>query len=155
KPANPSFHRLTFRRGTIAAARFSPDGQTIVYGGALEGKPVQLFTTPFDSTQSRPFGLDKTQLLGISSEGELARTLATFHFSPFIESGTLGRVPLAGGAPRQVLENVQWADWTSDATDVAVVRLVEGRFRLEFPLGRVIYQPRGWVSHVRFSPQGD
>jgi len=152
---SPSFHRLTFRRGTIAAARFSPDGQTIVYGGALEGKPVELFTTRFDSTDSRPLGLEKTQLLGISANGELAVNLATFHISPFVENGTLSRVPLAGGAPRQILENVAWADWTPDGTDIAVVRLVEGRIRLEFPLGHVIYQPRGWVSHVRFSPKGD
>ena len=49
---NASFHRLTFRRGTIPAARFTPDGQTIVYGAALEGRPVELFTTRFDSTDS-------------------------------------------------------------------------------------------------------
>jgi eukaryotic-like serine/threonine-protein kinase len=152
---NPSFHRLTFRRGTIAAARFSPDGQTIVYGGALEGRPVQLFTTRFDSTDSRPLGLEKTQLLGISSAGELAVTLGAFRFSPFIEAGTLGRVPLAGGAPREVLENVSWADWTPDGSDLAIVRLADGRIRLEYPFGHVIYQPRGWVSHVRFSPRGE
>jgi eukaryotic-like serine/threonine-protein kinase len=151
---SPSFHRLTFRRGTIAAARFSPDGQTIVYGGALEGRPVEVFTTRLDSTDSRPLGLEKTQLLGISSSGELAVGLSSFHFSPFVESGTLGRVPLAGGAPRQVLENVHWADWTPDGSDLAVIRTA-GTLRLEFPVGRTLYQPRGWVSHVRFSPRGD
>jgi eukaryotic-like serine/threonine-protein kinase len=151
----PSFHRLTFRRGTIPAARFSPDGQTIVYGAALEGRPVELFTTRFDSTDSRPLGLEKTQLLAISTNGELAVDLDSHHISPFIEGGTLGRVPLAGGAPRQVLENVNWADWTPDGSDLAVIRLAAGRFRLEFPLGRILYQPRGWVSHVRFSSRGD
>ena len=151
----PSFHRLTFRRGTIPSARFSPDGQTIVYGAALEGKPVELFTTRFDSTDSRPLGLEKTELLGISSTGELAVNLASFHLSPFIEGGTLGRVPLAGGAPRQISDNATWADWTPDGTDLAVIREAEGRNRLEFPLGHTIYQPRGWASHVRFSPKGD
>lgn len=151
----PSFHRLTFRRGTIAAARFSPDGQTIVYGAALEGRPVELFTTRFDSTDSRPLGLEKTDLLAISSSGELAVNLSTFHTSPFIETGTLGRVPLAGGAPREIAERVEWADWTPDGSDLAASRFVGARDRLEFPLGRVIYQPRGWVSHVRFSPKGD
>jgi len=56
----PHFHRLTFRRGTILSARFSPDGQTIIYGAALEGRPTELFTTRFDSTDSRSLGLDKT-----------------------------------------------------------------------------------------------
>jgi eukaryotic-like serine/threonine-protein kinase len=153
--ANPTFHRLTFRRGTIPAARFSPDGQTIVYGAALEGRPVELFTTRFDSTDSRPLGLEKTELLGISSTGELAVDLATFHPTPFVESGTLGRVPLAGGAPRQVSESVTWADWSPDGSDLAAIRFAGGRDRLEFPLGRTIYQPQGWASHVRFSPGGD
>src|SRR5882762_1571845 len=152
---SPSFHRLTFRRGTIPAARFSPDGQTIVYGAALEGRPVELFTTRFDSTDSRALGLEKTQLLAISSSGELAVDLGSLRISPFVESGTLGRVPLAGGAPRQVSENVNWADWTPDGSDLAVIRFAGGRLRLEFPVGRTLYQPRGWVSHVRFSPQGD
>jgi serine/threonine protein kinase/Tol biopolymer transport system component len=153
---SPHFHRLTFRRGTILAARFSPDGQTIVYGAALEGRPVELFTTRFDSTDSRPLGLEKTQLLGISSSGELAVNLNTHQTSPFVASGTLGRMPLAGGAPRQVLEKVNWADWTPDGSDLVVARLAGGlRNSLEFPLGRTIYQPRGWASHLRFSPRGD
>jgi len=153
--ANPTFHRLTFRRGTIPAARFSPDGQTILYGAALEGRPVELFTTRFDSTDSRPLGLEKSDLLGISSTGELAVALQAFHFTPFVESGTLGRMPLAGGAPREIMENVSWADWTPDGSDLAAVRLAGGRFQVEFPLGHSLYQPRGWASHVRFSPKGD
>jgi eukaryotic-like serine/threonine-protein kinase len=152
---NPSFHRLTFRRGTIPAARFSPDGQTIVYGAALEGRPVELFTTRFDSTDSRPLGLEKSDLLGISSTGELAVGLNAFHFSPFVETSTLGRMPLAGGAPRQVMENVAWADWTPDGSDLAAVRFVDGRFPVEFPMGRVLFLPQGWASHLRFSPKGD
>jgi eukaryotic-like serine/threonine-protein kinase len=153
--SNPTFHRLTFRRGTIPAARFSPDGQTIVYGAALEGRPIELFTTRFDSTDSRPLGLEKSDLLGISSSGELAVSLRAFHFAPFVESGTLGRMPLAGGAPREVMENVAWADWTPDGSDLAAVRYVDGRFQIEFPMGRSLYQPRGWASHLRFSPKGD
>ncbi len=151
----PSFHRLTFRRGTIPSARFSPDGQTIVYSASLEGRPQELFTTRFDSTDSRPLGLDKAALLGVSSSGELAVSLGVHRDSPFIEAGTLGRMPLAGGAPREVSENISWADWTPDGSDLAAGHLIAGDVRLEFPLGHVIYQPQGWISHVRFSPRGD
>jgi Tol biopolymer transport system component len=126
-----------------------------VYSAALEGRPQELFTTRFDSTDSRPLGLDKAALLGVSSSGEMAVSLGVHRDTPFIAVGTLGRMPLAGGAPREVAENVGWADWTPDGSDVAAARLVEGRVRLEFPVGRVIYQPQGWVSHVRFSPKGD
>src|SRR5208337_4738628 len=108
-------------RGTIAAARFSPDGQTIVYGAALEGKPVELFTTRFDSTDSRPLGLGKAELLSISSAGELA-VLLNPGATAFAEIGTLARVSLSGGAPREVLDEVQWADWTPDGAELALVR---------------------------------
>src|SRR6202049_5344521 len=76
--------------------------------------------------------------------------------SPFTAAGTMGRVPLAGAAPREVAEEVTWADWTPDGSDVTVARATgRSSIDLEFPVGKVIYQPRGWVSHVRFSPRGD
>jgi len=151
----PSFHRLTYRRGSIVAARFSPDGQTIVYGAALEGNPVELFTTRFDSADSRPLGLGKTELLSISRNGELAVLLSP-RAEAFAEFGTLARVSLSGGAPREVLDEVSWADWTPDGSDLAIVRGGGSRLNhLEFPANKVIYQPQGWISHVRFSPRGD
>jgi len=151
----PHFHRLTFRRGTILSARFSPDGQTIIYGAALEGRPTELFTTRFDSTDSRSLGLEKTQLLSVSANGELAVSMDQHQLSPFTAAGTMGRVPLAGGAPREVAEEVTWADWTPDGSDVAAAKVNGRRINLEFPVGKIIYQPRGWISHVRFSPRGD
>jgi serine/threonine protein kinase len=153
----PSFHRLTFRRGTILAARFSPDGQTIVYGAALEGKPVELFTTRFDSTDSRSLGMEKTEILSISGNGEMALLTHAGSPSGFYPSGTLARVTLAGGAPREILDHVDGADWTPDGSDLAVVHSKGELFanNLEFPAGKVIYHPQGWVSHVRFSRRGD
>jgi serine/threonine protein kinase len=151
----PHFHRLTFRRGTILSARFSPDGQTIIYGAALEGKPTELFTTRFDSTDSRPLGLDTTQLLSVSANGELAVGVGLRQQSPFVALGTLGRVSLAGGAAREVVENVAWADWTPDGSDIAIAKQTGRAIDLEFPVGKTIYHPRGWISHPRFSPRGD
>ena len=152
----PSFHRLTFRRGTIWAARFAPDGQTIVYGAAWDGKPDELFTTRFDSTDSRPLGLDHTQLLSISPKGEMAVATGVHPVAAFATVGTLARVPLAGGAPREVTENVQWADWSADGQTLAIVHGSNfGGSQLEYPPGKVIYAPDSWVSHVRFSPNGD
>ena len=73
----------------------------------------------------------------------------------FTDSGTLARVPLTGGAPREMLENVLGADWSSDGTNLAVVRNVGGRNRIEYPIGKVLYEADGWVSHMRVSPKGD
>lgn len=62
----------------------------------------------------------------------------------------------AGGAPRPVLEDVEWADWSPDGTNLAVVRNVAGRDRLEYPIGKVLYETSGgWISYPRVSPKND
>ena len=60
-----------------------------------------------------------------------------------------------GGAPREILENVEYADFPPDGKDLAIVRSVSGKYRLEFPIGKVIYETRGWIADPRFSPRGD
>jgi Tol biopolymer transport system component len=152
----PSFHQLTFRRGTITFARFAPDGQTILYGSAWEGRPVEIFVSRTGSPESRPFGLPGADILAISRTGEMALSLSRRVVGPFISSGTLARMGVAGGgAPRDVLEDVQWADWSPDGNSLAVVRDVNGRNRLEFPIGKTLYETAGWISHPRVSPKGD
>jgi Tol biopolymer transport system component len=154
-PDAPHFSRLTFRRGTIESARFAPDGQTVVYGAAWAGAPWELFTGRVGSPEWRSLGQVQTELLAVSSRGELAVSLGRRRVGTFLGSGTLARLPLAGGAPREVQEDVQEADWTPSGTDLAVVRSVAGQSRLEHPIGKVLYQTAGWVSHARFSPHGD
>ncbi len=151
----PTYHQLTFRGGTIRMARFAPDGKNIVYSAAWEGNPIELLVTRPDSPESRPFGLSKAEVLSISPEGEMAVLLNSHNVDPYINEGTLARVPLGGGAPREVLENVQWADWSPDGTNFAVVREFGGLSRLEYPIGKVLYQTGGWLSHPRVSPTGD
>jgi serine/threonine protein kinase/Tol biopolymer transport system component len=151
----PTYHQLTFRGGTIRMARFAPDGKNIVYSAAWEGNPIELLVTRPDSPESRPFGLSKAEVLSISPEGEMAVLLNSHNIDPYINTGTLGRVPLGGGAPREVLENVQWADWSPDGTNFAVVREFGGLSRIEYPIGKVLYQTGGWFSHPRVSPKGD
>jgi len=154
--APPSFRQLTFRRGTISFARFAPDGQTILYGSAWEGRPVEIFVSRSESPESRPFGLPGADILGISRAGEMALSLGRHIVGPFESSGTLARMGLAGGgAPRDVLEDVEWADWSPDGGSLAVVRDVGGRNRLEFPIAKVLYETAGWISHPRVSPKGD
>jgi serine/threonine protein kinase/Tol biopolymer transport system component len=154
--STPVFHEITFRNGTIWDARFAPDDQTIVYGAAWDGRPTELFSTRFDSTDSRSIGLPSAQVFSISSKGEMAIALNPLYAGLSV-SGTLARVPLAGGAPREVFENVAGADWTPDGQSLAVIRVgpPTGNRHLEFPPGNVIYEPNAWLSHVRFSPDGN
>jgi Tol biopolymer transport system component len=54
-----------------------------------------------------------------------------------------------------VLQDVQDADWAPDGNSIAVARYVNQRFRLEFPVGKVLYETDGWISFPRVSPKGD
>jgi serine/threonine protein kinase len=148
------FLRLTFDKGTIRDARFTPDGQSIIYGAAWKGQPLKLFMVRTDSPESAPLSLPNARLLSVSRSGELAISLG-HTFEGWMGEGTLARSSLLGSAPRVVAEHVREADWAPDGSDLAVVRRADGFERLEFPLGKVLYQTSGYISDIRFSPSGD
>ena len=150
----PVYHQLTFRHGGIRMARFASDGKTVLYSAAWEEKPIEIYTTRPESPESRPFGLEGAEVQSVSSQGEMAVLLHSHNTEAFINTGTLARVPLGGGAPREVLEGVQWADWGPDGNNFVVVRDLEGQNRLEYPVGKVLYKTAGWISHPRISPDG-
>jgi Tol biopolymer transport system component len=155
RPVEPSFaayHPLTFRRGIVLSARFAPDGKTVIYSAAWEGKPVDLYTTRPESPQSQEMEPRGANVLAVSSSGEMALALGSHARDAFLYSGTLARVPLVGGAPREILENVEWADWSPDGSQLAVVHEVNGRKQLEFPVGKVLYQADGWIGNIRVGP---
>jgi eukaryotic-like serine/threonine-protein kinase len=150
----PTFQPLTFRRGEIRNAKFAPDAHSIIYGAAWEGNPVEIFLARPDSTESRPLGIPGADLLAISSKGEMAVSLHRYNRVGFVWSGMLARVSLAGGAPREILDGVESAAWTPDGSELAVVRFVGGKDRLEFPIGKVLYETTGWIGSPAFSPDG-
>jgi eukaryotic-like serine/threonine-protein kinase len=152
----PLYHEITFRRGEIRSARFAPDGQTILYSASWQGNPVEIFAARQGTVESRSLGLGRAELLGVSSTGEMALSLGSNPVGTWVNVGTLARAPLAGGAPRPILEDVESADWSPDGTSLAVVRNVSGRERLEYPIGKVLYETSGgWISYPRVSPKGD
>lgn len=153
--SQPVFHQLTFPRGCIQAARFAPDGETIIYSAAWAGKPIELFSTRPEGSESRSLGLSDSDLLAVSSAGELAVRLSPRFTGAYSISGTLARTMLSGGTPRPVENGIEFADWTPDGKSLAIVRRVAGRTRLEFPVGKVLYETVGWIGNPRFSPHGD
>jgi len=153
--AGITFRQMSFRPQAIFQAAFAPDGETIVYSAALEGNVPELFTIRPEYPEPRPLGLPRTHLLSISSKGEMAvLTNARFvHQRLFI--GTLARVSLGSTAPREILESVRQADWSPDGSDLAIIRMADGKDRLEFPIGKVLYETAGYLSDLRVSPRGD
>jgi Tol biopolymer transport system component len=155
KPSTPpTFQQITYQRGMIFSARFAPDGQTIAYGAAWDGKPLEIYSARLDSPESRPLGLPSADVLSISKTGEMAISLNRHFLAGYESTGTLARVSLGGGAPRPILEDVQDADWSPDGQTLAVAHQVGNLQRLEYPIGKTIYTPSGWVSGVRVSPDG-
>jgi Tol biopolymer transport system component len=137
-------------------ARFSPDGQTIVYSSTgKEGTVPRLYVIRPDNPEPVPLGPDSTHLLAISSTGQMAVLTGARYIAQRLFLGTLSTLPLGGGAPREVLAGVREADWSPDGTAMAVTRNVAGADRLEYPIGTVLYQSAGYVSDVRVSPSGD
>ncbi|MGE5277756.1 MAG: protein kinase domain-containing protein, partial [Acidobacteriota bacterium] len=147
--------RLTFRRGAVLAARLTANGQDVVYSASWDGRPTEVFFTHVGSPESRSLGIEDATLLSVSSSGELAVLQKKSHLFGASGSGTLARVPLAGGAPRQVAEDVTSADWTPDGNDLAVLRDLGSRMAVEFPLGKPVYSsPALLLSSIRVSPDG-
>jgi eukaryotic-like serine/threonine-protein kinase len=155
-PHVPTFHQLTFRRGNVHSARFAPDGRTVVYGAAWDGRPGELFTARTDSTESHPLGISRAEVLSVSSKGELAVLLKTNTMA--YGGGTLARVSIGGGSPRQILEDVWDADWAPNGEDLAVVRRSpNGGVEIQYPIGTTLVAGGDIAigAGARVSPKGD
>ncbi len=152
----PTFRELTFRRGALVTARFAPDPRSAIYSANWEGDPQAVFISSPNSTESRDLGLVQTEVLAVSSAGQMA-VLRNFRTSDnvFTHVGTLAQLSIGADAPRDLLDSVEEADWIPDASSLAVVHEVGGKSRVEFPIGKVLYETAGWISNLRFSPKGD
>ncbi len=146
----PDFRPITFQRGDVGNARFAPDGKSIVYAAQWPGVGQNVYAAQPGSPESRSLDLKDAELVGISRAGELA-VLLSHGAGP---GQTLARLPMSGGAPRDVTEHVVGADWGPDGTSFAVVRSAGGKNIIEFPIGKPLYDAV-YVDNVRVSPRGD
>ena len=149
-----SYHQLTFERGLVYAARFAPDGRSIYYSASWNGQPVQLYSTLPDSPESRPLNQANSTLFAVSSS-EMAISIGCKDRYIGLCQGTLGLVPLAGGSPREVAEDALGADWTADGSEMAVIRQAGGKYFVEFPRGKVIYESNRTLGYLRISPRAN
>ena len=144
-----AFHRLTFRRGFVDAARFTRDGE-VLYSAMWDGGPGEVFTTRVGSADTRALGYPKARVEGVAGT-EMALLQPRENAMP-----VLSRAPQAGGRPREILEDIGQADWAPDGSTFAVVRRVKGFARLEYPVGHVLFETvPGRISHLRVSPRLD
>ena len=156
RPATGSrFHQVTYRRGTLDNARFTPDGQNVIYTAMWEGIEPELYTVGANDVGGHALGIHNARLLAISKHGELAVALAPKRVNTLLTPGTLARTTDVSAAPRPEIENIQAADFDPQNSELAIVRLVPEKLvcQLEYPIGKVLYTD-GAIDNLRFSPDG-
>ena len=94
-------------------------------------------------------------LLAVSRSGEVAAAVLSGRRARRDDVGTLAQAPLDGGAPRELENDVLFADWSPDGKDLAVARLINGKAVLEYPTGKKVYETDGLVTYPRISPDGE
>ena len=142
----PEFQQLTFLRGRIGGARFA--GESIVYSQAQAGAPLGVWLTPPDGQEPRFLGYPKADVLAARSN-ELALSIGRRFTGGERFVGTLAIVPVSGGVPREVLENVEDGDWDPPGVEFAVARsagFLSGS-ELQYPIGHKIYGTAGGSIH--------
>jgi hypothetical protein len=150
----PTYHQLTFDRGLVYTARFAPDGRSIYYSASWNGEPVQLYSTLPDAPESRPLNLGNSTLFAVSAS-QLAISAGCKDRYIGLCQGTLGLVPLAGGTPRQVADSVLAADWSADGSEMALILQVAGKYCVEFPRGKTLYESTHPLGYLRIAPRGN
>ena len=156
--APPTFTRVSYHRGEVIRGRFSPDTKTVFYSAKLETKfgagAPDTYSIREDYPASTPAGLDGALLLAISRQGQMAVVMRPKYFAHYEWGGTLATSPLGGSAPRELLENVVDADWGPDGNELAIIDRGNDKWRLQYPIGKVLLEGEGWMSDMRVSPDG-
>jgi eukaryotic-like serine/threonine-protein kinase len=156
KPVTGSqFHQLTYRRGLLTDARFTPDGQNVLYTAAWDSPQPEIYTVPVTGNGGHSLGIANARLLAVSKTGEIAVALSPQEVTVLIQPGTLARASNGAGAPKPEIANIVAADYSPDGTALAIVRYLPDKAicQLEYPIGKVLYTAPA-IDDLRFSPDG-
>src|SRR3974390_2832421 len=154
-PPSPKYQQLTYQEGVVASARFLPDGQTVICAARFN-QGNQVYSIRLDSFGLRSLGIEANQILSVSSKGEVAVLESARRLVGATQLGALARIPLGGGAAKTILNDVQAADWSPDGAALAISHFIPDKhvYRLEYPIGKVLYETAGWIGQLRLSPDG-
>ncbi|MCC6523000.1 MAG: protein kinase [Polyangiaceae bacterium] len=151
--AHPTLRRVSFRNGLVTNARFATGGRGVVYSGQFDGGLPLVLAGVLDSPQTRAVTSASTTLFDVSPEDELA--IGTLQRGIATKPGAvLGRLSLAGGAVRPLVDGVLGADFAPRG-ELAMIRVEGGRYTLELPAGHPVLEGSDWLTDPRVSPRGD
>lgn len=149
----PTFQRITYRRGSVYSARLSSDGNSVIYSADWDGGATEIYVVSKEFPESRSL-LKNGVLLSVSSLGDLAVLTSAKYMDHEEFVGTLATMTLGGSAPREMLKDATAADWSPDGQSLAVVRVVAGKYRLEYPLGTLRFETSGTITQPRVARDG-
>jgi len=139
---------------------WSPDAKSLIWEMAgnrglvltelASGKKTEILKHPKYGVSRARFSPDARWLSFHVILGPEARRIYVTPFRGAVLHDEKDWIPITDGQGAE-----RYADWSPDAKNLAVVRAVDGRFRLEYPLGRVLYEAAGWITYPRVSPMGD
>jgi WD40 repeat protein len=155
KATGSQFHQLTYRRGELQDARFTANGENIIYTAAWDGSDPEIYTVGANAHGGHSLGIKNARLLAVSSRGELAVALSLQRMAAVLLPGNLARTFAENSAPKPEIANVQAADFTPDGSALAIVRWLpaERMCQVEYPIGKVLYRDHA-IEDLRFSPNG-
>jgi eukaryotic-like serine/threonine-protein kinase len=150
----PTFLRTSFERATLLRGRFAADGKTLLFSGVMSTGVPDTYTIREDYPTAVPAGLHGAMVLAISRQDQMAVLVRPHFYAQYQWGGTLASVPVGGNAPRELLENVYDADWSPDGQEMAVIDRAGEKWRLQYPIGKVLVSADNWLSDIRVSPDG-
>ncbi len=169
-PLLPSMRPLTHRSGRVSAARFTHDGSRAVICAAWDAEPLDLAVIELSTGEITSLELPGAHLAALSTRGELALTVAHRFVDHQSARGELRVRSLSGGVPRALADDIQEAEFLPESFApprprspagppptggaLAVVRPHGRGFRIELPLDTPLVEERGWITHLRASPDG-
>jgi hypothetical protein len=154
-PSVVQYLQTTFRRGAVSSARFTPDGQNVVYSASWGGQPYGAFLGRPFNPDARDLQLKDARIVSISRAGDMAVLFGPQNITGTFGARTLARIPMAGGARDDLLTDVVEADWIPGTDTLAVVRDPGSNrpWTVEFPAGTIVHEaPAAWS--LRVSPDG-
>jgi dipeptidyl aminopeptidase/acylaminoacyl peptidase len=151
----PTYKRVTYRTGLSMGARFSDGGRSVVYSGAFEGEPPQVFSSVPGNWEARAAAPPWTNLAALSSRGDMLVWTPASNPPPGNDDWAIARTSFAGGAPKEFMKDVAAVDFGPDGSSLMVVRQVNDKRRLEYPVGKVLLETGGSIGSPRVSPRGD
>jgi WD40 repeat protein len=153
-PELPTFDHITFGDAAIGGARFTPEGR-VVFSASFEHRPEEVYGYAPGSPGIHPLGLRPARLAAVSPKtGELGVLMGSTTVQRNEIRGTLARVPAVGGVPRELAQDIAWADWTGSGELAAARRGPGHRMWIERPLGAKVWESSGSISDLRCSPDG-